>query len=126
MNLIFLSIIEDDDDKKFMLNLYQQYYPLMKQRAYSIIKDYGVIDDLIQDAFVKLIPKISLLRSLSSYKMTSYIIYTMKHICLVTSACKRGVLDMLIQELPTILLIKFQTCRLQPKKIICFRRNLNL
>lgn len=82
MNLIFLSIMEDEDDKKFMLNLYQQYYPLMKQRAYSMIRDYGVIDDLIQDAFIKLIPKISLLRSLSSYKLTSYIVYTMKHICL--------------------------------------------
>lgn len=82
MNFFFLSITEEEDEKKFILNLYQQYYPLMKHRAYSIVKDYGIVDDLIQEAFVKLIPKIPLLQSLTTYKLTSYIVYTMKHVCL--------------------------------------------
>ncbi|MCC3374359.1 RNA polymerase sigma factor [Cohnella sp. REN36] len=82
MSLLFLTILEDEDDKDFLMNLYQLYYPVMKQRAYTIIRNDAVVDDLIQDAFIKLIPKIPLLRSLNSYKTVSYIVNTMKHICL--------------------------------------------
>lgn len=80
MNFRFLNIIEDDD-KRFMLGLYKQYYPLMKQKAYSIVGKYDVVDDLIQDALLKLIPKISLLRTLGSNKVASYVVNTIKHIC---------------------------------------------
>lgn len=81
MTLFFLTIMEDEDDKAYITSLYRQYYPLMKKKAYSIIRDNGVVGDLIQDAFLKLIPKIPLLRSLSCYKTTSYIVYTLKHVC---------------------------------------------
>lgn len=82
MSLIFLAIVEDENDKEYITNLYLKYYPLMKKRAYSITGDFGIVDDLIQDAFLKLIPKIPLLRSLDCYKRTSYIVYTLKHVCL--------------------------------------------
>ncbi|RRJ66053.1 sigma-70 family RNA polymerase sigma factor [Paenibacillus oralis] len=82
MSLIFLAIVEDENDKEYITNLYLKYYPLMKKRAYSITGDFGIVDDLIQDAFLKLMPKIPLLRSLDCYKRTSYIVYTLKHVCL--------------------------------------------
>lgn len=82
MSLFFMTLMDDEDEKEYITNLYRQYYPLMKKKAYSIIRDNGVVDDLIQDAFLKLIPKIPLLRSLSCYKTTSYIVYTLKHVCL--------------------------------------------
>lgn len=41
-----------------------------------------MVDELIQDAFLKLIPKIPLLWTLDSYQRTSYVVYTLKHVCL--------------------------------------------
>lgn len=79
---LLLSFAEEEDDKQFITNLYLQYYPLLKKQAYAITRDYGIVDDLIHDAFLKLIPKISLFRSLSSYKVTSYVVYTVRHVCL--------------------------------------------
>jgi RNA polymerase sigma-70 factor, ECF subfamily len=80
--LMFLALVEDDKDKTYITDLYLQYYPLMKKRAYRITGDYAIVDDLIQDAFLKLIPKIPILRSLDCYKRTTYIVYTLKHVCL--------------------------------------------
>jgi len=82
MSLVFMTFFEDEDDKTFMVNLYQQYYPIMNQKTCSIIKNHAVVEDLIHDAFIRLVPKIPLLRSLSRYKRVSYIVNTMKHVCL--------------------------------------------
>lgn len=41
-----------------------------------------MVDDLIQDAFLKLIPKIPLLMTLNHYQRTSYIVYTLRHVYL--------------------------------------------
>lgn len=81
ISLLLLSI-DDGDDKQFITNLYLEYYPLLKKQAYLITNDVEVVDDLIHDSFIKLIPKISLLRSLSRYKVTSYIVYTVRHVCI--------------------------------------------
>lgn len=79
---LLVSLVEDEDDKQFITNLYLQLYPLLKKQAYNITGEYGIVDDLIHDAFLKLIPKIPLLRSLSCYKVTSYVVYTVRHVCL--------------------------------------------
>lgn len=78
----FLTIIENQDDKAYIAYLYKKYYPLLKKQAHSIVWEQGVVDDLIQDAFLKLIPKIRLLRTLNRYQRTSYIVYTLRHVCL--------------------------------------------
>ncbi|ADY54474.1 RNA polymerase, sigma-24 subunit, ECF subfamily [Syntrophobotulus glycolicus DSM 8271] len=80
MYLLIILAIENDEDRYFIAQLYKQYYPLMKKKAYEILHDYSVIDDLINDAFIKLIGKISILRSLECYKRTSYIVNTIRNI----------------------------------------------
>lgn len=80
--LFSLTFAEDEDNKAYITHLYKRYYPLMKKQAHSFVWDYGMVDDLIQDAFLKLIPKIPLLRTLNDYQRTSYIVYTLKHVCL--------------------------------------------
>ena len=82
MNLNSMTTVDNDVDKEFFEGLYRLYYPLMKQKAYSIIRNYEVIDDLIQDAFMKLIINIPLLQTLSSRKTISYIVCTIKHVCI--------------------------------------------
>ncbi len=82
MYFLFMSVCENDDDKIYMADLYERYYPIMKSKIYRIVLDFEVVDDLIQETFLKLIPKITLLRSLSCYKQSSYIVNTVKHVAI--------------------------------------------
>lgn len=77
---IILFTIENDDDRDFIEELYTQYYPIMKKKVYEITRDYSVIDDLINEAFIRLINKLSILRSLECCKRASYIVHTIKNI----------------------------------------------
>ncbi|NLO08383.1 MAG: sigma-70 family RNA polymerase sigma factor [Clostridiales bacterium] len=78
MLTLFLTI-ENESDKEFISGLYEQNYPIMKKKAYEITCDINVTDDIIHDAFVKLIDKIPILRSINCYKQTSYIVNTIKN-----------------------------------------------
>lgn len=82
MILTIISAIEDEDDKAFMLNLYQDYYPLIRKTIYSIMHDFKGIDDLIEDTFIKLIEKISLLRTFDCCKTAAYVVYTAKSVAI--------------------------------------------
>ncbi|MEK4851499.1 sigma-70 family RNA polymerase sigma factor [Paenibacillus sp. FSL H7-0756] len=75
-----ISTLETEEDKKFISELYLQYYPLMKKKAYEVTYDYNVVDDLINDAFIKLIERIETLSLLEGSKRTTYIAYTIRNI----------------------------------------------
>lgn len=80
MLLLLLSTIENDDDKAFMLNLYQDYYALVRSTVYKVMRCDSDIDDLVEDTFVKLIEKISLLRTFNCCKTVSYVVYTTRNV----------------------------------------------
>lgn len=70
------------DDKAFMLDLYRDYYGLVRKTVYQITQDTGHTEDLINDIFLKLIGKISLLRTLESYKTAAYVVYTSRSVAI--------------------------------------------
>lgn len=76
---ILLLAIENEDDRDFIADLYMKYYPIMKKKAYEVSGDYSIVDDIINDSFIKLIKKIGVLKSLDSYKSISYVVYTVKN-----------------------------------------------
>lgn len=80
--LLLLLAIEDDNDREFLTQLYEQLYPVMKKKAYSITYDYSVVDDIINDAFIRLFDKISILRALDCCKRASYIVNTVRNVSL--------------------------------------------
>ena len=80
MLLLLLSTIENDDDKAFMLSLYQDYYALVRSTVYKVMRCDRDIDDLVEDTFVKLIEKISLLRTFDCCKTASYVVYTTRSV----------------------------------------------
>ena len=80
MLLLLLSTIENDDDKAFMLSLYQDYYALVRSTVYKVMRCDSNIDDLVEDTFVKLIEKISLLRTFDCCKTASYVVYTTRSV----------------------------------------------
>lgn len=76
MFFTILSTVEVNEDVVFLTELYDRYYPIMKKKAYEILQDYDVVDDMIQESFVRLISKATLLRSLEPHKQVSYLVHT--------------------------------------------------
>lgn len=73
---LIIMAIENDDEREFMAELYINYYPIIKKTVFGIVNDYNMVEDVINDALVKLIGKISTLRGLKCYQLTTYIVYT--------------------------------------------------
>ncbi|WP_278904132.1 RNA polymerase sigma factor [Intestinimonas butyriciproducens] len=75
-------VIEDDDDRAFMEDLFLQYKKLMYKEINNIVKDPWNAEDVMQSALIKLIDKISLLRSQGRDQRVNYIITTCKNTAL--------------------------------------------
>lgn len=105
---IMIMTISDDDEREFMERLYINYYALMRKYAYEISQDAGQVDDIINDTCIKLINKISLLRTFNSCILTSYIVYTVrsvaidfiKHRAIVSKWIFYGADDDMIESIP--------------------------
>lgn len=59
--MMIIAAMAGDDDKAFMLSLYNNYYGLVRKTVYNITHDADNAEDLINDTFIKLIEKISLI-----------------------------------------------------------------
>lgn len=46
---VIIMFIEDDSYREFMEWLYGEYYLLMRKKAYEIVMDDNVVDDIIND-----------------------------------------------------------------------------
>lgn len=67
---------------QWITKLYQQNYLYMKKLAYRITQDPCIADDLTQEAFIKLIERVSMLQSLDAEKRTYYLSSTIRNISL--------------------------------------------
>ncbi len=45
---MILMAIEDDADRAFMINLYEQCHKAMYRQAYDILRDHGEAEDAVQ------------------------------------------------------------------------------
>lgn len=70
----------EEDGRAFVLDLYKNYYSLARKIIFSVTHDNKDIEDLINDAFIKLIEKISLIRTFDSCKTTTYVVYTVRSV----------------------------------------------
>jgi len=80
MIMMIIAAIEGEDDKAFMQNLYQEYYGLVRKTVYNITHNANNVEDLVNDTFIKLIEKISTIRTLDSCKTAAYVVYTSKSV----------------------------------------------
>jgi RNA polymerase sigma-70 factor (ECF subfamily) len=71
---------DDSDDQVFFLNIYKQFKRIMFYTVRKYVSDNAVVEDLVQDAIMKLIPKISTMRKLSRSALSAYIVITVRNI----------------------------------------------
>ena len=79
---VCILIIEDEDDRAFMEELYICYHRLIYSTIKNIVSDQWAIEDIMQSALVKLIDKIPLLRARATTQRINYIITTAKNTAL--------------------------------------------
>lgn len=93
MFFTILPTVEVNEDVVFLTELYDRYYSIMKKKAYEILQDYDVIDDMIQESFVRLISKATLLRSLEPHKQVSYLVHTVHNTTINHAKQRKGYLN---------------------------------
>ena len=76
---MMIMVIEDEDERDFMADLYREYRLLLFSEIRKVINDSWVTEDLVQDVLVKLIDKVELLHSLTRVQRTSYIVTAAKN-----------------------------------------------
>ena len=74
-----ILVIEDDSDREFMTEFYLQYQRLMYKEGYKITRNHHETEDVMQEALVKLIDKIPLLRTLDRKRRINYVISATKN-----------------------------------------------
>lgn len=75
---LFILAIEDDADRAFMINLYEQCQKAMYYQALDILHDHGEAEDAVHDALIKLMDRISALRTLPKSQILPYAIASTK------------------------------------------------
>lgn len=76
---LIITSIEDDDDRRFMEDLYLSYNRLMFSTISKIISDEWAVEDILQTVLEKLIGKLQLLRTFSKPKLINYISKTSRN-----------------------------------------------
>ena len=76
---IIILTIQDPDEREYMTGLYIKYNRLMYSEIHKIIHDPWDVEDVLQISLVKLIDKISLLRTFERNRLVSYIISTCRN-----------------------------------------------
>ncbi len=69
-----ILVIDDEDDRAFMTELFLSYNHLMYREIFQIVHNKWVTEDLIQDVLIKLIDQVKELRSKDRNRLVNYII----------------------------------------------------
>ena len=79
MLAMICTMTENQTDRNFMLELYQQFFRLMFFTARNCHLQQDACEEVVQESLVKLIQKISLLREMPTPVLSSYIVSTTRN-----------------------------------------------
>lgn len=68
------SIPADPNDQEFILQIYQKYVRLMYRTVYKYISNKADCDDLVQESVLKMVEKVSYIRTLSCCTLPAYVV----------------------------------------------------
>ena len=78
-----ILLIENDEDRQFLTDVYLQFKPLMYKVAYQFFSDsHSEVDDAVSDAVERLCKKSDTLKEVACNKRASYIVSTVRNVCL--------------------------------------------
>ncbi len=75
-----IAMMVNDSDRELMTRIFMQYRRLMYSEISKLLPDSCDIEDILQNALIKLCDKIALLRDLDERRRISYIITTVRNL----------------------------------------------
>ena len=77
--LAFLLLVEDDEQRELLIEIYKRCFALIKKRLTDAVSEEDV-EDCIQDYFVRLINNVQQLQKLSRSQITAYVCQTIRSV----------------------------------------------
>ena len=74
MLIFYLSLLDTEEDKSKMEELYHIYKGLMLKIAFDILKDYDLANDALHNAFIKIVNHLSKLDDVDCHKTKAYMV----------------------------------------------------
>lgn len=71
-----------EKERKFINDLYIKFYPILRNQVIKITNNQSLVDDLIQDAFIKLIKHVDTLLLLEESALATYLYATIASVSL--------------------------------------------
>lgn len=74
-----IASLQNEEERAFMAKLYSDHKKLMYAKAFSIVRDHAQAEDVVGEACIALIDKISLIRAMSGYTLRAYVVSTIRN-----------------------------------------------
>lgn len=84
-----LMMLENESDREYLRNLYDEYKHLMYNCAYGVLRDSDAAGDAIGEAIIKLIHNLNKVKTLDGCRLKAYIVSTIKNTS-INMAIKRN------------------------------------
>lgn len=73
--LAIIEDIENEDKKSILSNWYKKYNRIMRKKAYDIIGDYHTANDMVNEAFIKIIRNFEKINKLTLNEFRNSVFY---------------------------------------------------
>ncbi len=80
--LAVITAIENDEKREFITKIYVKHYQAMVEKAFYIVKSHEEAEEIVQDAFVKLIENADTLMGFGEKHIYFYAVTVAKHIAI--------------------------------------------
>lgn len=78
--LAIIEAVENEDDRKLLTEWYLEFNKIMRKKAYDIIKDYDLANDMVNEAFIKIIKNIEKIKELNCHGRAVYFVSTIRSV----------------------------------------------
>ena len=82
MLLYYLSLVDTEEERSKLENLYYEYKALMKYVAFNILEDNGLAEDAVHEAFIKLTRHLDGIDEIKSHKTKAFIVIIIRCVAL--------------------------------------------
>ncbi|MFI3141772.1 MAG: sigma-70 family RNA polymerase sigma factor [Clostridia bacterium] len=79
MLMMFMTMLDSDEEKQKITTLYELYCNLMLKVAFSVVRDYDLSNDIVQDSFYKIIKVIDNIDDVYSKRARNLVVIIVKN-----------------------------------------------
>ena len=77
-----MNHIDTEEKKRILTEWYQQHYKIMRKKAYDITGDFHIANDMVNEAFIKIMNNFDRIYGLSCSQRLYYFVNTVGSVCI--------------------------------------------